>query len=175
MTRQRVRFSPAFDLRAAGGDGRTIEGTALTYGSVAVLPWGRERFEARAFEDLAAADVILNRQHDRRAPLARTGGGGLELLDAPDALRIRATLPDTREAQDVLALIAAGVLRGLSIEFASIRSRIVDGIAVVSRAALGGVAVVDRPAYPDSLIARERAAFEALAGGPDRRGVRLWL
>lgn len=176
MSRQRLRFSAAFDLRAAAG-GRIIEGTAVRYGDVARLPWGRERFAAGAFEALASADVLLNRQHQRTAPLARTGGGGLELLDSPDALRIRAELPRTRDADDVLELIAAGILRGLSVEFGALRSRIVDGIETVSRAKLGAVGVVDRPAYPDSVIARERAAFEELARGadPGPGRVRFWL
>lgn len=173
MSRQRLRFSPAFDLRAEGG-GRIIEGTAVRYGDVARLPWGRERFEAGAFEALASADVILNRQHQRTVPLARTGAG-LELRDSPEALRIRAELPRTRDADDVLELIAAGILRGLSVEFGALRSRIVDGIEAVSRAKLGNIGVVDRPAYPDSMIARERAAFEELAGGANPGRLRVWL
>ena len=42
---------------------RVIEGVALRYGEVAVLPFGRESFEPGAFGDIG--DVILNVQHDR--------------------------------------------------------------------------------------------------------------
>ena len=56
----------------------------------------RERFESGAFGDLATADVLLNAQHQRAVPLARTGGGGLVLLDTLMELRIDATLPETR-------------------------------------------------------------------------------
>ena len=49
----------------------------------------REEFQAGAFGSVSALDVILNRQHDRRMPLARTGGGGLVLTDSTaSALRL---------------------------------------------------------------------------------------
>ena len=90
-------------LRFAKGGGRTLSGTAIRYGDVARLPWGQERFEPGAFDDVAGADVILNVAHDRGRPIARTGGGGLVLADSADALTIRADLPATREADDALA------------------------------------------------------------------------
>ena len=68
-------------------EGRTLSGVAMRYGSIAKLPWGPERFAPAAFGDVKAADVILNFQHDRSRPLARTGGGGLLLTDTPEALR----------------------------------------------------------------------------------------
>ena len=128
------------------GEGRFLAGTAIRYGDVATLPWGRERFEAGAF-DVRAADVILNAQHDRASPLARTGGG-LMLTDSAAALEIRAELPETRAADDVLALVRAKVLRGLSVEFNAMRERMLGGVRVIERAELRGVSVVDRPAYP---------------------------
>ena len=85
-----------------------------------------------AFGSLAGADVILNRQHDRNAPLARTGGGGLSLEDGPDVLGIRAELPPTREADDVLALVRSGVLRGLSVEFVSRSEHDEGGVRVAA-------------------------------------------
>ena len=171
---QRFRFSPAFDLRAEA-ESRVVSGTALRYGNVAVLPWGRERFEAHAFQVLATADVILNRQHQRHIPLARTGAG-LVLVDSDTALSVRAELPRTRDADDVLELIGAGILRGLSIEFLALRSRIVDGVEVISRAKLGNIGIVDRPSYSDSLIAREQAMFADLSrAAPAQPPFRLWL
>ena len=97
---------------------RTISGTALVYGDVAEFPWGeKERFEAGAFVNLASSDVILNVQHSRQMPVARTMGGGLEVIDSAQILEIKATLPETTAANDALALVKAKVLRGLSIEF----------------------------------------------------------
>ena len=153
------------ELRA---EGRSLRGVAIRYGDTATLPWGRERFEAGAFGDVGAADVILNSSHDRGRPLARTGGGGLVLADSAEALRIEATLPATREADDVLALVRSRVLRGLSIEFAATDERIEAGVRVVTGATLRGIAVVDRPAYSASEVAARQAA---LAGSthPHRR------
>ena len=99
------------ELRA-DAEGRVLRGTAVTYGDVATLPFGRERIEAGAFAPLG--DVILNASHDRTAPLARTAGAGLDLADSADRLAFAATLPETRAADDVLALVRTGVMRGAS-------------------------------------------------------------
>lgn len=142
-------------------DGRLLEGVAIRYGDVATLPWGRERIEPGAFGDLADADLILNAMHDRARPLARTAGG-LVLVDGADALEVRATLPETREADDALTLVRSRVYRGFSIEFATgaerIEGRGADAIRVIERAALVDLAVVDRPAYGDSRITTRRTA-----------------
>ena len=147
-------------------EARRLEGRAMRYGDVADLGAFRERFEAGAFGDLGTADVVLNRQHQRAEPLARTGGGGLVLLDTNLELRIEATLPETRAADDVLALVRNNVLRGLSIEFKALRERFENGVRIVSRARLGAIGVVDSGAYPDAAVAA-RAVASA------RR--RLWL
>lgn len=154
-----------FELRQDGG--RRLVGTAIVYGETAkiggVFP---ERFEAGAFAPLG--DVMLNEMHQRAAPLARTGGGGLELVDSREALRFVADLPETRGADDVLALVRAGVYRGASIEFKPLSQRMDSGVRVVTRARLGGVSIVDRPAYAQSEIEARMAAHPA----PRRR---VWL
>ena len=141
---------------------RTIEGTALRYGDVATLPWGdKERFEPGAFGNVNRADVILNFNHNRSQPLARTGGAGLEVTDSMAELAVRAVLPDTTAANDALTLVRAKVMRGLSIEFKIEEYRIEgmkpgkrgsDETMVIEKAKLVGVAVVDRPAYPASKL-----------------------
>ena len=141
---------------------RTVEGTALRYGDVATLPWGdKERFESGAFGNVNRADVILNFQHDRSKPLARTGGAGLEVTDSAAELSVRAVLPETTEANDAIALVRAKVMRGLSVEF-KIEEYRIEGITpgkrgsdetmVIEKATLVGVAIVDRPAYPESKL-----------------------
>ena len=74
-------------------EGRVLSGTAITYGDVARVGSMRERFAPGALGDLAGADVLLNVQHDRAQPLARTGGGGLTLTDSATGLEVRAELP----------------------------------------------------------------------------------
>ena len=139
-----------------------MSGTLIRYGDVAALPWGRERFEPGAFGDVSRADVILNSHHEKSRPLARTGGGGLELIDTREALNIRATLPITQDANDTIALILGGVLRGLSLEFSAVAERMEGETRIVERAELRGLAVVDRPAYSDSLV---QAQAELRRGG----------
>ena len=65
-----------------------------------------------AFGDVATADVILNSAHDWGRPLACTGGGGLVLRDSAEALAIKAALPATWDADDVLALVKARAANG---------------------------------------------------------------
>ena len=105
----RAEISPENDLQ--------LSGTAIRYGDVATLPFGKEVIDAGAFGNLEDADLILNRQHDRGKPLARSGGGGLEVIDSPSELRLRADLPDTPTGREAMTLVRSGVLRGFSIEF----------------------------------------------------------
>ena len=144
-------------------EGRVLEGTALAYGDLARIGSRAERFLAGAFgADVGGADILMNVQHDRGRVLARTGGGGLVLTDTPTALEVRAELPETRESTDTLALVAAGVLRGLSLEFQPLAERMEGGVRVITRARLAGLAVVDKPAYPASTVeARELAVQQA--------------
>ena len=142
--------------------GRRLSGAAITYGEVAELPFGREKFEAGAFAPLG--DVILNVQHDRGRPLARTNGGGLAFDDNETALKIRAELPETSEADNTLNLVKAGVLRGLSIEFSATSERSESDLRIVEKAVLKAVGVVDSGAYPGSNVeARRRGGRRGFA------------
>ena len=101
--------------------------------------------------------MILNSHHERARPLARTAGGGLQLVDTETELTIRAELPQTTEADDVLALVRSGVLRGLSIEFSSQAERLEEvDLRIVERAKLSAISVVDRPQYQDSTVQARR-------------------
>ena len=154
------------ELRQEGG--RLLSGRAVVYGDVARVPWGQERIEPGAFAPIG--DVLLNDMHQRAVPLARTGGGGLELIDSAEALEVRATLPETRAANDVLELVKAGILRGLSVEFRGAVARMDGNVRIITRATLGAVGVVDSPAYPKSEVEARMAALAKPA--PRRR--RFW-
>ena len=143
-----------------------LSGRAIRYGDVATLPFGKEVIDAGAFGDLENADVILNRQHDRGMPLARTGGGGLTITDSPTELNLRADLPDTATGREAAVLVRSGVLRGFSIEFRAIREYVRERILHVAQASLVGIALVDRPAYTDSQVFRHQTlAMEPLDCG----------
>ena len=155
------------ELRA-DDEGRTLRGVAVTYGDVAKVAGLEERIAAGAFGTLG--DVILNAYHDRGAPLARTGGAGLELSDTGERLAFTADLPETREADDVLTLVRRGVVRGASVEMRVTGQRFEGGVRVIERAKLSAIGIVDTPAYPASEIEARRAALPA----PARRR-RVWL
>ena len=146
-------------LRAA--EGRIVQGRLISYNDIARLPWGKERFQAGAFGDVGATDAILNFMHDRKRPLARTGAG-LTLTDTDAALDLFAVLPETPAADEALAMVKVGLLRGLSLEFLPTKSRSEAGVTVIEAAKLIGAGLVDKPAYESSKL-REK---------PRRR---LWL
>ena len=148
----------------AEADGRRLSGVAVRYGDVASIGnVFRERFSAGAFGDVAGADVILNRQHERGTPLARTGGGGLVLTDGPDALRFVADLPETRDADDTLSLVRANILRGASVEFRAVSERMVGNVRTIDKATIRAIAVCDRGAYPQSVIEVREAMLHSAA------------
>ena len=133
-------------------EGRLLTGTAIRYGDTAnIANVFQERIMAGAFGDLGSVDILLNVQHDRTRPLARTGAG-LRLLDDARELNIVADIPATRDGDDVLTMVRGRILRGLSIEFKPVQQKFIDGVRVIDRAVLRGIAVVDSPAYKKSVV-----------------------
>ena len=124
-----------------GADGR-IEGVALAYGDTAKLPDGRlERFEAGAFEKVPQ-EMDVNLQHD---PDIRVGVASLSDSES----ELTASLPVREGFRD---LVKRRSLTGFSIEFRAIEESIVEGVRVIKRAALLGLALVDSGAYPGSRV-----------------------
>ena len=160
------RYAP-LELRA---DGRGLSGVVMPYAAVAALPWGCERFEAGAFGDVSAIDCVLNVQHDRARPIARSQGGGLILDDSTTALTMRAELLDTRDGADAMLNVKGKILRGLSVEFMATRERMVGDLRIVEGAELRGIGLVDRPTYDMATVAA-RAALDRMSA-PRRR---YWL
>lgn len=160
----------AYEIRADGERG--IVGVVARYGAEANLRRFRERIAPGAFR---FSDVILNRQHDRALPLARTGGAGLTLEDSPDALTMRAEIPPTRIGTDALEAVRAGLLRGASVEMRVEKDEWDESgpipVRTIRAADLLAIGLVDRPAYPDSLV-EARAVEEVLAARPSAR--RRW-
>ena len=145
MDEVELRFAPATVA------GRVIQGVAMRYGDVADINGAfSETVASGAFAPIG--DVILTVQHERDRPLARTEGGGLELIDTPKALTVRASLPETRDADDALELLSKGILRGFSVAMIVDRdSETFSGnLRRVHRAKLSRIGLVDRPAYGDA-------------------------
>ena len=147
-------------------EGRTLRGVGLRYGDVATRTQSGmpETYLNGAFGDVSSLDTILNFQHDRKRPLARTGGGGLTLQDTPTELKIEATLPDTQDANDALELVKTRVMRGFSLEILPERGYEDNGVRRYSKGRLTGIGLVDTPAFHDSLITELYQDGEGIRG-----------
>ena len=150
------RFAP-LEVRAA--DGGMVEGIAMPYGREAdIAGVFRESVDAGAFGTIG--DVILNVQHRRDDPLARTEGGGLTLDDGAGALRLRADIPEYRA--DVRDMVKRRVLRGFSVEMEiTAEEWPTPDRRIVRAATLWNIGLVDRPAYDEATAAIAKRAKEA--------------
>ena len=134
-------------------DGDTLSGVAVRYGDTArIAGQFDESIQPGAFTPID--DVILNLQHERSKPVARTGTPYLSLDDDDKRLEVRATLPDTVYGREARELIDAGLLRGLSVEMTVDRDEWRGQSRVIHKARLSGVGLVDRQAYPASQLNR---------------------
>ena len=127
--------------------GRLV-GRILRYGERALdRP---EVFEAGALT-WPADGVVLNRQHERGAPIMRVVPElrGAELvIDQP--------LPDTQAGRDAATEIRAGLMRGLSVSFAAQRQAFAGGVRRIQSAALTAVGLVDKASYDAPVEVRQR-------------------
>ena len=163
---QEYRY-PTEELRYNVDTG-VVEGVVMRYGDTARVPTLMGIFSETVTPGAFGSvdDVTLNISHDKKRVFARTGGGGLELQDTDEALRMRATLPDTTEGRDAREYLTSGVLRGLSVEMRiepdGEKLSKTGGLntRTIERAKLNGIALVDRPAYGDSQAILKR--FEVL-------------
>ena len=148
MSELEYRFSPVKI------EGRVLSGTVMKYGEIATGAPRPEKFLPGAFK-LPPDGVILNVQHDRNKPIARTPDT-LVLTDTAESLELRATVPETVEGTDTLTLVRSRILTGLSIEFRAVKEHFEAGVRVITEAVLSGVAVVDRAAYGGSVVEARR-------------------
>jgi HK97 family phage prohead protease len=148
-----------------GGDGRTLVGPVLPWGTPArVLDQGRlvtETFERGALAGTDPARVPLTATHPRDAGTLPIGVT-LTIDDRADAAWGEWRVSDTMIGNEVLALARDGVPLGLSVGFMELpggsrwsadRARVTR-----TRAALDHVAVVRVPAYAGAGVAGVRQA-----------------
>ena len=136
------------ELRA---DGRTLIGPAVRYGDIS--PSHRERFQPGAFN--VSPDLAPTLGHRTGRVLAY--GSDVRVKDRADALVVSAHLPRTETADLALAGVKSGRYKGWSVEFIARReSRDTEGVRVVTAADLPGLALVDHPSYPGSVVEARR-------------------
>ena len=131
------------------GDSRILQGCVITYGEIGVGDYGPERFTPGSLE--VNPDIILNVQHDRGRPIARTPDT-LQLVDSAEALTLRADVPETREGSDALVAVRKNILQGLSLEFRQAKFTMQGGIRTITSAKLTGIGLVDTGAYEGSKV-----------------------
>lgn len=169
----------ALELRA--GAGRVLNGYAAVFDSpTRIADAFSETIRRGAFSASLASGkpVYLLAQHDFAQPLARSGtGGALELEEDAKGLRFSATLPETRAADDLLALARAGVVTGASFGF-----RVPEGGDTwpardrreLIRVDLLEISAVTVPAYADATVsARAMAHATGRADGAFALRLRL--
>ena len=170
MTALELRY---LELRADALDGRVLTGPAVVYGDEARIGGRfRERVEAGAYEINPNATLTI--QHLREAVVARTGAG-LTLTDSPAGVAMVADLPVSPRADQLLADVRNGLMRGLSVEQHVLRDRYDGSLRVIEKAILVRLSVVDIGAYPQSVVEAREALLEAQEPPKRRRRVVLWL
>lgn len=144
--------SVACDLKAVEADG-TFTGYASRFG---VVDLGRDLVLPGAFRESIARrgtkSIKLLFQHDPAEPI----GVWLELAEDARGLFVRGRiLPEIARGREVLALMRAGALDGLSIGFRTVegRSDPRTGIRKLSKIDLWEISVVTFPMQPEARIA----------------------
>lgn len=149
-----------------GTEEMTLAGVVVPYGVTSpITPKFSEVFTPGS---LQFSDVILNRQHDRAATLARTPGN-LTLEDDARALTMTARLLETRLGKDTYQEVRSGLLRGLSVEMQVLKDSWseMEGenrmLRTIHKAELHNIAVVDHPAHQTANV-EARQELETRAG-----------
>lgn len=125
----------------------TISGLLLPYETEARDR--RERFQKNSAR--WTGTIPLNRMHDRKEIVCRA-----ELEQKDSGVHLKAKLPDTQRARDLATEVRAGIHRGLSVEFKSIKEKSVQGVRIIMDAIIGGSAVVSDGAYQTELQVRAK-------------------
>jgi HK97 family phage prohead protease len=143
--------SVACDLKTVEADG-TFSGYASRFD---IVDLGRDLVLPGAFRDSLAQrgtrSIKLLFQHDPAEPI----GVWLELREAGRGLFVRGrVLPEVERGRDVLALMRAGALDGLSIGFRAVEGRTdsKSGVRRLSKIDLWEISVVTFPMQPEARI-----------------------
>ena len=125
-----------------------IVGTLLTYELRA-----RDRAEVFASGALTWEEdgIVLNEQHNRKAPIFR-----FVPVVEDNEVRIDAALPDTMRGRDAATMIRNGTLRGLSVEFRSLKEHRSAGVRRITSAHLGGAGLVDSGSHGNQVEVRSK-------------------
>jgi HK97 family phage prohead protease len=175
MIRQETRHeikSVACDLKAVEADG-TFSGYASRFG---IADLGRDLVLPGAFRDSlaqrGARGIKLLFQHDPAEPI----GVWLELREDGNGLFVRGhVLPEIERGREVLALMRAGALDGLSIGFRAVEGRTdaKTGVRRLSKIDLWEISIVTFPMQPEARIAAVKNFGNARLARAFRRAAQI--
>jgi HK97 family phage prohead protease len=169
-TNKEVRFVPATELRATKNDdgSRSITGYASVFNSPSVDLGGFTEIVApgaftRSLK--TSPNVVCLRDHDNSILLGRTRSKTLTLEQDATGLKFTCALPDTSQANDLIALMERGDIDSCSFSFVANMDdwkTTPDGMTVrtLIDVDLFDVSVVSEPAYPDTSVALRSAPKE---------------
>jgi HK97 family phage prohead protease len=165
-------FDVVIHMRA-DGDGRTLVGRAVPYGTPATLPGGGvERFIPGAFDRQISGGphawqlVKLYASHSDRLAGQQPIGRTSLLSDHQDGLHGEWPLFNTSKASDSLELVRTGEVTGLSIGFKALASRKgSDGAMERQSAHLDHVTLTHEPVYADAAVTSVRALGRPMRPG----------
>jgi HK97 family phage prohead protease len=159
-----VKFAPC-DLKQVEADG-TFSGYASLFGEVDL---GNDLVMPGAFRESLAArgaqGVKLLFQHDPNEPI----GVWLDLHEDGRGLFARGRLmPEVSRAREVLSLMRAGALDGLSIGFRTVQGRTdpATGVRRLDKIDLWEISVVTFPMLPEARVSAVKRRAGAGTGAP---------
>ena len=163
----------ALDLKSVDSDG-VFEGYASVFDREDL---GRDVMVRGAFRDSLAArgagGVRMLFQHDPAQPI----GVWTELAEDAKGLFARGRLTsEVARSREVMALMKAGAIDGLSIGFRALKSKrdAKSGVRRIEKVDLWEISVVTFPMLPDARIAKGKVRAFA-SGVPSERDFERWL
>lgn len=155
-TRVARRAPQSIEVRKNADGTRTVEGYCVVFAPARSEDMGnwREQIDSRAFDDYLSTnpDILYLFGHDMNRPLARTKSGTLTVTKDSKGLKIRATLPNTQDANDLAELIGQGTIDAQSFGFITLKDdwrQLGDGtlLRTVLEAEMLEASAVSLPAY----------------------------
>ncbi len=126
----------------------------------------------RSLKQRPALNVRMLFQHDPNQPVGRW----LEIREDGRGLFVRGQLtPGVAKSQELLKLMRAGAIDGLSIGFKTVRARknAATGVRLIFEADLWEISIVTFPMLPEARVARVKGIAPAGATAAGSRRVRL--
>lgn len=154
----------ALESKYAGAELTRVEATGVFTGYASVfdaVDLGKEKVApgafARSLADKGAAGIRMLFQHNPDEPIGRW----LSIAEDGRGLRVKGRVnTDVTRGREVLSLMRAGGLDGLSIGFRTVRARMdaATGVRHILEADLWEISIVTFPMLPEARIAAVKAA-----------------